>query len=734
MEAFRKIFRRGWCTLLWPLALMVLLAVPGNGLAARTSSSTTTAPSTTSTVTAAALSSAINVAASATSSGITTSALTATDCTVCHGANVVALHHQTSYYTSGQCTFCHTGITTTGTCAGCHNFTLTNNNHHVATPGTPLNCASCHTNTVDLANCLACHAGKVRGAHHNLAASGTLCKTCHTSMVAVQVGPATARNLSCASCHTNQVDIQKRHHTVAQSSDIACTTCHTQMPSSASGDCRACHTSAKLRVPAVHAKHHNSGLACLECHFYDRATYTMDMPDSAKCASCHTARGMPPIAALHHATPPYAAGNCALCHSGALNGNMDCATCHYASAGSATLAPRHHATQAAQMGQCVSCHTGTEPTQIVCSSCHTTNKHHQRPEALAGNCTFCHSGIQLNGGSCKACHTTPIPQLHHGAPLASVGGNCAVCHQSASDPKDCANCHQASPHHTTTYSLTGDCAHCHKAPSTATERPKQAGCRQCHGQYMHNKGGPIQDYRACAACHVTTPFHAAPGRPLGYNWLKPAGSNYPTGKGTFSLFWNQYTRGGQEEIVENVSPNGEDMNDEGGRKWSKPTIAFTLKPITNNGKTYQVPAFADLADGGGTTPPPVVNANLALNKTASASRQESGYDASRAFDGSASSRWWARSTSTQWLRVDLGTTTSVSKVTINWHSYYAREYSVQVSTNGSTWTTVKLVSSASGGTVTQTFTARDARYVRINCTRAASYNGYSINELEVYAQ
>ncbi len=130
----------------------------------------------------------------------------------------------------------------------------------------------------------------------------------------------------------------------------------------------------------------------------------------------------------------------------------------------------------------------------------------------------------------------------------------------------------------------------------------------------------------------------------------------------------------------------------------------------------------------------MVNANLALNKTASASRQESGYDAYRAFDGSASSRWWARSTSTQWLRVDLGTTTTVSKVTINWHSYYARDYSVQISTNGSTWTTVKSVSSASGGTLTQTFTARDARYVRINCTRAASYNGYSINELEVYAQ
>jgi hypothetical protein len=124
--------------------------------------------------------------------------------------------------------------------------------------------------------------------------------------------------------------------------------------------------------------------------------------------------------------------------------------------------------------------------------------------------------------------------------------------------------------------------------------------------------------------------------------------------------------------------------------------------------------------------------NLALNKTATATRQESGYDASKAVDGSTGTWWWAKSTSTHSLRVDLGGATSIAKVVIDWGSYYARSYQVQTSTDGSNWTTVAATTSGSGGTREHVFTARTVRHVRVLCSSAGSSNGYAIKELRVF--
>lgn len=137
--------------------------------------------------------------------------------------------------------------------------------------------------------------------------------------------------------------------------------------------------------------------------------------------------------------------------------------------------------------------------------------------------------------------------------------------------------------------------------------------------------------------------------------------------------------------------------------------------------------MADCAAG--TMPAPV---NLALNKTAVATRQESGYAATKAVDGDAASYWWAKSTSTHSLKVDLGASVSVSKVSLVWGSYYARNYQVQTSTDDSNWTTVVSITSATGDMRDHAFTTRTARYVRISCSRAGSSNGYAIKELSVF--
>src|SRR5258706_2813254 len=84
--------------------------------------------------------------------------------------------------------------------------------------------------------------------------------------------------------------------------------------------------------------------------------------------------------------------------------------------------------------------------------------------------------------------------------------------------------------------------------------------------------------------------------------------------------------------------------------------------------------------------------NLALNKPATASSVESGttLTADKAVDGSTTTRWGSvdPATTAHWIYVDLGASTSISRVVLRWEAAYAKAYQVQVSDDASTWTTV----------------------------------------------
>ncbi len=125
-------------------------------------------------------------------------------------------------------------------------------------------------------------------------------------------------------------------------------------------------------------------------------------------------------------------------------------------------------------------------------------------------------------------------------------------------------------------------------------------------------------------------------------------------------------------------------------------------------------------------------ANLALNKSASTSGTEgNAYAASNAVDGNMSSRWSSAFNDNQYITIDLGANYVIDRTVICWEAAYASQYKLQVSTNGSSFTTVKTVN-CSGGTDEQTFSPVTARYVRMQgVTRALSY-GYSIYEFQVY--
>ncbi len=125
--------------------------------------------------------------------------------------------------------------------------------------------------------------------------------------------------------------------------------------------------------------------------------------------------------------------------------------------------------------------------------------------------------------------------------------------------------------------------------------------------------------------------------------------------------------------------------------------------------------------------------NLALNKPATASSLETAsLVASNAVDGNASTRWASAYSDPQWIYVDLGATYNVTRVKITWEAAYASAYQIQVSTNASTWTTIRTVTGNTTLVNDQTGLSGSGRYVRIYGTTRATAWGYSIFELEVY--
>lgn len=127
--------------------------------------------------------------------------------------------------------------------------------------------------------------------------------------------------------------------------------------------------------------------------------------------------------------------------------------------------------------------------------------------------------------------------------------------------------------------------------------------------------------------------------------------------------------------------------------------------------------------------------NLALNRPATASSIEAaGFEASKAVDGSTSSRWASvdPAPTAQWIYVDLGTTTAIGRVVLRWEAAYATAYTVQVSNNTTSWTNIYSTTTGNGATDDLTGLSGSGRYVRINATTRGTTYGYSLWELEVY--
>ncbi|WP_050564958.1 discoidin domain-containing protein [Salinispora arenicola] len=125
--------------------------------------------------------------------------------------------------------------------------------------------------------------------------------------------------------------------------------------------------------------------------------------------------------------------------------------------------------------------------------------------------------------------------------------------------------------------------------------------------------------------------------------------------------------------------------------------------------------------------------NLALSGTVTASSTEgASLTAQNTIDGDRTTRWssdWG--SDPQWIAVDLGSIWSLTEVRLVWEAAYATSYRVETSHDGTTWSSLRSITSGTGGTVRIDASSALARHVRVLGVQRATGWGYSLWEIEV---
>ncbi|WP_395360663.1 glycosyl hydrolase family 8 [Streptomyces sp. YH02] len=124
---------------------------------------------------------------------------------------------------------------------------------------------------------------------------------------------------------------------------------------------------------------------------------------------------------------------------------------------------------------------------------------------------------------------------------------------------------------------------------------------------------------------------------------------------------------------------------------------------------------------------------VSVGKPATASSIEaSGFEPALGVDANTGTRWAsAEGIDPQWMRIDLGSRHTVSRVKLNWEAAYARTYKIQTSADGTNWTDV-YSTSVGNGAIDDLTVSGTGRYVRMYGTARGTTYGYSLWEFEVY--
>jgi hypothetical protein len=135
-----------------------------------------------------------------------------------------------------------------------------------------------------------------------------------------------------------------------------------------------------------------------------------------------------------------------------------------------------------------------------------------------------------------------------------------------------------------------------------------------------------------------------------------------------------------------------------------------------------------------TTTAQAAPALLSQGKPVTASSQENyGTPAAHAVDGDNGTRWSSAASDPQWIQVDLGAPAELSQVELRWETAYATAYRIELSADGTNWSTAYSTTNAGGGTETVPVSGT-ARHVRLTGTARATQWGYSLWEFKVFGQ
>jgi len=134
------------------------------------------------------------------------------------------------------------------------------------------------------------------------------------------------------------------------------------------------------------------------------------------------------------------------------------------------------------------------------------------------------------------------------------------------------------------------------------------------------------------------------------------------------------------------------------------------------------------AAGGGTSQPGKLTPVLA----AASSSENGGTGPDKAIDGNLSTRWSSAFADPQYLLLDLGAAKKITGVKLQWEAAYGKDYQLQVSNDGTTWTTFTSVVAGDGGVDEFTNLSATGRFLRIYGTKRSSGYGYSLFEVDVF--
>ena len=133
-------------------------------------------------------------------------------------------------------------------------------------------------------------------------------------------------------------------------------------------------------------------------------------------------------------------------------------------------------------------------------------------------------------------------------------------------------------------------------------------------------------------------------------------------------------------------------------------------------------------------PPIKPGTNLALDKPVEyVGDVEGAYVASNITDGNRTSRWAsAYGQDNKVVTIDLLNIYKLTEIVLYWEAAYASEFTIEVSTDKSKWTTVQSTTSGKNGEQRIAVNNVNARYVRINCIKRVTPYGFSLYEVEVF--